>query len=110
MQDLSVNEFGEVYRPNRQETSYNDKKLKSVKRDMINMALWDFFIGLGFLVKSVLMMEQMKFLHENMFQLFIWTIVAEALYFISFGLEYFAFQVVKTVENIMKIRYAIDLI
>lgn len=77
---------------------------------MINMALWDFFIGLGFLVKSVLMMEQMKFLHDNMFQLFIWTIVAEALYFISFGLEYFAFQVVKTVENIMKIRYAIDLI
>ena len=55
--DLSVNEFGEVYRPNRQVASYIDTKLKSVKRDMINMALWDFFIGLGFLVKSVLMIE-----------------------------------------------------
>ena len=57
VQDLSVNEFGEVYRPNRLNASYVDKKLKSVKRDMINMALWDFFIGLGFLVKSVLMIE-----------------------------------------------------
>ena len=52
----------------------------------------------------------MRYLHDNMFSLFVWTIVAEALYFISFGLEYIAFALVKTIDNIMKIRYAIDFI
>lgn len=38
-----------------------------------------------------------------------WTMVAEGFYFISFGLEYYAFVAVKNSGRMTRIRYSIDL-
>ena len=52
----------------------------------------------------------MVFLYNADIHVFIWTIIAESYYLVSFAIEYYAFTFVKSSAKMTKLRYFIDLI
>ena len=72
------------------------------------MALWDLFIGLGFLLSRPAL-EEMEILYKKSFNLFVWTIFALAFYFFSFFFQFTAFLALKNSSSFKKIRYILDL-
>ena len=109
MQDLSVDADGEVYIPNREGRRYTNKRLKTMKRDMLNTALWDAFIGMGFLLSIIMKFKALKLLIQDMPAVVAWSCTSEAFYFVASLTEYLTYLVVKDTTKIKKVRICLDI-
>ena len=74
------------------------------------MAIWDGFIGLGFLIKCLLVTKSLRILKKIMPHVFVWTMVTEVFYFLSFTVELVTFLHARKISHIRMVRYTLDVL